>query len=253
MPAAQTLLLFAREIDTNETLSILICDQWLALEFPVPDSGQALLMRAIKLRNKWEFLLSERLKDSTVTGTTRTQVKHDFDRIEEDLAQGLVDYMRTTVPYTIKRLLPADLKSMYVGPDQNDTWCVDPNPFQPDFTVVRNKTKGGVRVTSNVTFDCVKETEWSEKLRIEMLQTEWHCQRCPFEGKPSTLEKMQHQEVTCCEKSSATETEKTSSTPPPAQRRRNTPNTKTYDCPDCARTFYLTPIEILKHKKLHSV
>lgn len=38
------------------------CDSWLMLEFPVPDSGQTLLMRATKLRNKWDFLLNQRLQ-----------------------------------------------------------------------------------------------------------------------------------------------------------------------------------------------
>lgn len=29
------------------------------------------------------------------------------------------------------------------------------------------------------------------------------------------------------------------------------PNTKRYDCPDCLKTLYLTPTEMLKHKKSH--
>jgi len=32
------------------------------LEFPVPDSGQILLMKATKLRNKWDFLLNQQLQ-----------------------------------------------------------------------------------------------------------------------------------------------------------------------------------------------
>ncbi|XP_076664507.1 putative ATP-dependent RNA helicase DHX34 isoform X2 [Andrena cerasifolii] len=62
MPAAQTLLLFAHEVDTNSTFSMIACDSWLALEFPMPDSGQTLLMKATKLRNKWDFLLNQQLQ-----------------------------------------------------------------------------------------------------------------------------------------------------------------------------------------------
>jgi hypothetical protein len=32
------------------------------LEFPIPDSGQTLLMKATKLRNKWDFLLNQQLQ-----------------------------------------------------------------------------------------------------------------------------------------------------------------------------------------------
>lgn len=38
------------------------CDSWLMLEFPIPDSGQTLLMKATKLRNKWDFLLNQQLQ-----------------------------------------------------------------------------------------------------------------------------------------------------------------------------------------------
>lgn len=40
----------------------MVCDAWLLLEFPLPDTGQTLLMKSTKLRHKWEFLLNERLK-----------------------------------------------------------------------------------------------------------------------------------------------------------------------------------------------
>lgn len=40
----------------------IVCDSWLELKFPVPDSGQTLLIKATKLRNKWEFLLNQRLQ-----------------------------------------------------------------------------------------------------------------------------------------------------------------------------------------------
>lgn len=29
------------------------------------------------------------------------------------------------------------------------------------------------------------------------------------------------------------------------------PNTKRYDCPECSQVLYLTPTEMLKHKKSH--
>lgn len=56
------------------------------------------------------------------------------------------------IPYTIKRLLPADLKMIYVGNSCNDT-SIEPNPFQPDFKSIPNVIKGGVFVTDSITYN----------------------------------------------------------------------------------------------------
>ncbi|XP_029667899.1 probable ATP-dependent RNA helicase DHX34 isoform X3 [Formica exsecta] len=214
------------------------CDSWLMLEFPVPDSGQTLLIRATKLRNKWDFLLNRRLQESD---DTNDETK-DFSKIEQSLTQELIEYMHTTVPYTIKRLLPADLKMIYVGSGNNDT-CIEPNPFQADFRSISNITKGGVHVTDSITYNCIKETDWSEQLIAEMRDTEWHCQNCDFQAVLSNMEKLQHQNY--CTMAHATNIDKES------ENITRKPNSQAYECPDCSQMLYLTPIEILKHKKLH--
>lgn len=61
MPAAQTLLLFSYSVDTNASVTRIVCDSWLCLEFPVPETGCELLCRAIKLRRLWAKLLSQKL------------------------------------------------------------------------------------------------------------------------------------------------------------------------------------------------
>nr|XP_034176312.1 probable ATP-dependent RNA helicase DHX34 isoform X2 [Osmia lignaria] len=238
MPAAQTLLLFAREIDTNSTFSIIVCDSWLALEFPVPDSGQTLLMKATKLRHKWDFLLNQRLQEPN----TNDNEKQDFSEIEYTLTQELIDYMHTTVPYTLKRLLPADLKTIYVGSTDNNV-SIDPNPFQSDFQVISNSTKGGVHLTNTITYNCLKETEWSDKLFLEMSETEWQCHNCNMQAILTSIQKLQHQQS--CNKQYTKEIEK------PSNNIKRKSNTQTYECPDCEQILHLTPIEILKHKKSH--
>jgi len=60
--------------------------------------------------------------------------------------------MHTMIPYTIKRLLPADLKMIYVGNGCNDM-SIEPNPFQSDFKSIPNTIKGGVFVTNSVTYN----------------------------------------------------------------------------------------------------
>ncbi|KZC06163.1 putative ATP-dependent RNA helicase DHX34, partial [Dufourea novaeangliae] len=238
MPAAQTLLLFANEIDTNSTFSIIVCDSWLALECPVPDSGRTLLMKATKLRNKWDFLLNQRLSDSNINN----EVKQDFNEVEYTLTQELIEYMHTTVPYTIKRLLPADLKIMYVRSKEN-VISINSNPFQSDFAVIPNLIKGGIRVSNAITYNCLKETEWSDKLSMEMSETEWHCQNCNMQAVLTSIEKLQHQES--CTQEHTKDTEETH------ESKKRKPNTQAYECSNCSQTLYLTPIEILKHKKSH--
>ncbi|XP_011867722.1 PREDICTED: probable ATP-dependent RNA helicase DHX34 [Vollenhovia emeryi] len=238
MPAAQTLLLFAHEIDTNSTFSIIACDSWLMLEFPVADSGQILLMKATKLRNKWDFLLNQQLQGSDSANDERK----DFSTVEQSLTQELIEYMHTTIPYTIRRLLPADLKMIYVGNGNNDTH-IEPNPFHPTFTSIPNVIKGGAYVTDNITYNCIKETSWSEQLIVEMQETEWHCENCNLEAILSSIEKLQHQN-SCVIADPISVGEK-------SKHITRKANSQAYECPDCSLTLYLTPIEILKHKKLH--
>lgn len=241
VPAAQTLLLFAREIDTNGTCSIIICDSWLMLEFPVPDNGQNLLLKAVRLRSKWDLLLNQQLRGSSTD--VASNVRQDFSAVERSLTRELIEYMYTTLPYTIKRLLPADLKSVYVGAGNNDA-SVQPNPFQADYSSAPNAAKGGVHVTGNVTYNCVRETEWSERLVAEMQATAWQCPNCDFESVLPCLEKLQHQN-SCVRAADASSIEGES------ENVARKPNSQAYECSDCSRTLYLTPIEILRHKKLH--
>ncbi|XP_035720217.1 probable ATP-dependent RNA helicase DHX34 [Vespa mandarinia] len=237
MPAAQTLLLFAQEIDTNATFSMIVCDAWLLLEFPVPDTGQTLLMKSTKLRHKWEFLLNERLKDS---GTTNNIF--NISKIEHELTQELIDYMHTTVPYVIKRLLPADLKAIYVG-NGNNFVHIDPNPFKVDFKPICNSVKGGIYLTDNIIYNCMKETDWSDKIAVDMCETTWTCQQCNVEAIFNSIEKLQHQS-TCMQSSAKETTDK-------VENIKSKPNSQAYNCPECSKTFHLTPIEILKHKRQH--
>lgn len=81
-----------------------------------------------------------------------SNVRQDFSAVERSLTRELIEYMYTTLPYTIKRLLPADLKSVYVGAGNNDA-SVQPNPFQADYSSAPNAAKGGVHVTGNVTYN----------------------------------------------------------------------------------------------------
>lgn len=59
--------------------------------------------------------------------------------------------MHTSCPYTIRRLLPADLKIMYYGREENAV-DVNSNPFEENFECVPHEIKGGVRLTNFITY-----------------------------------------------------------------------------------------------------
>lgn len=60
--------------------------------------------------------------------------------------------MNSQVYYSIKRLLPGDLKVIYYGSEEVHP-SIDPNPFEDGFECRANEKKGGVYITDNVVFN----------------------------------------------------------------------------------------------------
>lgn len=91
----------------------IICDSWLCLDFPLPESGQNLLLKASNLRRTWNKLLANKLESlnrNADTELTANQRATESNQLEADLWQNLAVYMNCEIGYTLKRLLPADLK-----------------------------------------------------------------------------------------------------------------------------------------------
>ncbi|XP_045450115.1 probable ATP-dependent RNA helicase DHX34 [Melitaea cinxia] len=247
MPAAQTLLLLAHSIDTNIGFTRLVCDSWLLLEFPYPESGLNLLMKAVKLRQRWEALINRRLLDANPNKSVESELqkanqsKSSYEELQYELSCDIRTYINSDIYYTIKRCLPGDLKIMYVGPDEVHP-TIDPNPFEQGFECRPHEKKGGVYVTDNIVFNCVVDTEWSYKSYEETYSLPWTCPDCEISVCLSPLERLQHKEFTC---SSRTEEKDVKKKP----IKENKPNTKEFECDICKSTLYLTPVEILKHKK----
>lgn len=62
--------------------------------------------------------------------------------------------MNCDVYYTLKRLLPGDLKVLYAGVEENIMYpSVDPNPFIEGYECFAHEKKGGVCVTDNIVFN----------------------------------------------------------------------------------------------------
>lgn len=89
----------------------------------------------------------------------------------------------------------------------------------------------------------MKETDWSDKIAVDMYENTWTCQQCNVEGTFNSIEKLQHQS-TCMQSTVKETTDK-------VENIKSKPNSQAYNCPECSKTFHLTPIEILKHKRQH--
>ncbi|XP_045775996.1 probable ATP-dependent RNA helicase DHX34 isoform X1 [Maniola jurtina] len=245
MPAAQTLLLLAHSIDTNMGFTRLVCDSWLLLEFPHTETGLNLLIKATKLRQRWDAIINRRLSDANPNKSVESELQKShqntpYDELQYELSCDVTSYMNSDVYYTIKRLLPGDLKVLYVGSDEVRP-NIDPNPFEEGFECRAHEKKGGVYVTDNIVYNCVVDTEWSYNTYEETYSLPWTCQNCDLTSCLSPLERLQHIQFTCASKPEKKEEK--------IVKRDNRPNTKEYTCEICNETLYLTPVEILKHKK----
>ncbi|XP_059056112.1 probable ATP-dependent RNA helicase DHX34 [Achroia grisella] len=247
MPAAQTLLLLAHSIDTNMGCTRIVCDSWLLLEFPYPETGLNLLLKAAKLRQRWEALINRRLADASPNKSVENELqkqnsKLPYEELQHQLSCDISSYMTSDVYYTIKRLMPGDLKVIYCGADEAHA-NVDPNPFEEGFECHPHEKKGGVYVTDNIVYNCVMDTDWSYNIYEETYSLPWSCPDCSITLCLSPLERLQHKQFTCSSRTEQKEPE------PSRAPRENKPNAKEYKCDICNDTLYMTPVEILKHKK----
>ncbi|ETN59898.1 ATP-dependent RNA helicase [Anopheles darlingi] len=260
MPAAQTLLLFAHTIETNSTCSRIVCDAWLCLDFPsIPESGQTLLLKATKLRRLWNRLLAEKLKALTITADgelTKGERQQSIEQMNHELWSNLAQFMNTEVCYTIKKLLPADLKAIYKGPPMGDDdeeatlEIPSPNPFSDDFQPLPNAVKGGIYLTEHITYGCLVETDWSMQMYEMILEHDWECIHCGGTYRLTGLQKLQHMET--CQPAAEVKPETLDADALPCERASSSKkklNASRYECPSCGRRMMLSAIEVLKHKK----
>lgn len=79
--------------------------------------------------------------------------------LEKELTEQIILFMRSDVVYSIKRLLAADLKVMYVGEGYNEE-PIAPNPFQADFEAHPNPSLGGMQITPRITYNWYVSLYW---------------------------------------------------------------------------------------------
>lgn len=239
-PALPILLLFSHSIETNGDFTRIIFDSWLELKLADAESAQNQLLSANKLRKQWLRLLNLKLDDAVSTIKNDDNAKLEQQRLETSLSTGLIDFLHNETIYSVKRLLPADIKVAYVG--RGLGFFEDKkNPFEREVDPTRHPVKGGMVLTEHITYNCLAGD------LTGAVETSWKCPHCQMEDMFVPLGRMVHfsscseaEELIKLRKQLAEQDE---------DRRSSDPRYKLYSCSGCDKLLRLTPIEILKHKK----
>ncbi|XP_055370241.1 probable ATP-dependent RNA helicase DHX34 isoform X2 [Betta splendens] len=246
VPALQALLLVANSVDSNADCTRLVIDGWLEVELREAEEALKVLSSALTLRAEWERMLQAKLgqnkmEDSAVSGVTRKMV--------EKLSDGLVRFLLyTEITYSLRRLAALQVQNLYIGPRSESELChmkaLDLNPLFPGAEAKPDPIKGGLRVTSFFTYNCLAD---SKDLYSECLRTFWSCPNCDLYMPLTPLERMQH-EATC---RPAGEQQQLEEEAEKGKTGSVSSLTRVYHCDVCNEDLKLTSTEILKHKRQH--
>lgn len=241
LPALQGLLLLARSLDTNADCCRIVCDGWIEINVEDPEGALHLLSEAVRVRLAWEKVLRSRLEKTFSRRDPDEDDKRRRRREIDDLGRRLVDFVRSEVIYSMRRLAGLEGQNLYVGPqtvtdNHNLKGLFSTEEMKPD------PEKGGYSVTSFLTYNCLlSDTDFYS----DCLRTFWTCPRCSLYMPFTPMERMAHQN-SCAEEDTSQDAEdqdtKLSSV---------TSLHKTYHCDVCDKDLVLTPTEILKHKRQH--
>ena len=256
MPALQTLLLFSRSIETNCNFGRLVCDSWIEIRFADVEDGQNQLLKAAKLRNIWtEFLdlrLRESLKSEKDAIATSEQDYEKSEELESKLSRGLIEFMHSESLFSLRRLLPGDLKVIYSHqiPNSNSQISSDENPFDFDnnFEIKNNENKGGCYLSDYLTYNCLENT--MEENGAYCLR--WQCPICDESMYGSALQRLLHYQKCCDNLEDKILSENREQNE--LRKQKENPNAKEYHCDheSCkGKTYYFTSIQLLRHKNLH--
>ncbi|KAM7541510.1 hypothetical protein Aperf_G00000039513 [Anoplocephala perfoliata] len=186
VPALPTLLLNAREIDTNANATRLVFDRWIEIVLLDPEAAQRSLAAAIWLRTSLDRLLQIKLEESQgrrlrtaeesgedgLTGKDVTSSSansqhvgkraQEFRRLQRLLCEHLAAFLgqQTSGLHTLRKLNAVDSKNLFnISPSSGDSR--DPAPktaaSSVESDIVRpNTEKGGFQVTPYLTINSLR-------------------------------------------------------------------------------------------------
>ncbi|XP_041476446.1 probable ATP-dependent RNA helicase DHX34 isoform X3 [Lytechinus variegatus] len=252
VPALQTMLLYARSLDTNQHCTRLIVDEWLEFCFADSQAAEDILPVVLHLRATWMKVLEMRLKESQLTnnfGATNLKVIH----LERLLARKLAEYLSSHVEYTMRKLSGTDFQHLYIGPS-GDVIKSSDDEFFSTFSKDSepHPTKGGWKVTDFMTYGClIEDASNLDSSYTSVLRKHWTCPTCERGLVVTLMERLQH-EADCSagiveDSTKSVELGSSSST----QKQGMESLRRLYECSMCKETFSFTSSEIIKHKRAH--
>ncbi|MBN3310424.1 DHX34 helicase, partial [Amia calva] len=246
MPALQGLLLVGNSVDCNADCTRVVVDGWLELVISDGEAALGALSMALTLRQDWERLLQAQLGRAAGGAGVLGVPRRDLEKLSDNLVRFL---LYNEVHYSLRRLTALESQNLYVGPQAQEGLpeALGLNPLFPSAEAHPDPIKGGLRVTSFFTYNCLTD---SKDLYSECLRTFWSCPHCDLYMPLTPLERMQHQAT--CRPAGEEQPEKGES-----ESASNTAGSSSsglarlYHCDVCDKDLTLTSTEILKHKRQH--
>lgn len=249
VPALQTVMLFSNNIDTNASCTRLICDGWLEVVIPNEESAQDIISSVIQLRATWQNLLKLRLEDTLLVKESERTTNPHAVKLERTLANKLSEFLSSDVRYTLRRVLAAEMKNIYLGPQRTgdelqNVLCPNSKP---------HPVKGGLQINGYLTHGCLVDDGTASALGefTTHMQKHWTCPQCQASMIISITERLEHEALCQSQNISATKEEELADIAKERETQLN-PLRKSYFCPSCDKQLQLTTTEILKHKKSHA-
>jgi hypothetical protein len=175
VPALQTLLLYSKSLDTNVNCTRILCDNWLELAFLDSEQTQDLVLKVMRLRKSIENLFKTKLdcysrvsddveEDDQASKRNKESAhdaavnEHRLENLTRLLKNKLAEFLDFDILYSLRRVLPAELKTMFIRnyePNQvkAEGQPVDMKGFQGFEGVKQNTVKGGFKPTEYLTFN----------------------------------------------------------------------------------------------------
>jgi len=175
VPALQTLLLYSKSLDTNQDCTRILCDNWLEIRFLDSKISQKLVSNILYLRSSLEKLFQTRLEDrqfnvdceeSNEPRESSSKMRERARCLEKVLRRKLSEFLDSSVLYSLRRVLPAELSKVFIKQYQKE----EPTSNQVDVNLLKeelrqhlsekcsdaakiNETKGGFRITEYLTYN----------------------------------------------------------------------------------------------------
>ncbi|XP_037498410.1 probable ATP-dependent RNA helicase DHX34 [Rhipicephalus sanguineus] len=245
----QMLLLVSSAIDSSMTMSRLVFDEFVEVTFPDPDEALQLLLKVLAARNLYERLVAHMLEE-TLSSEDKKEPSPQVRHMQKQLRKRYDAVLKTEIAYTVKRLLPADVKHLYAGAQAFRALAQENEDGLSEDRFKMNPRKGGVFISGYFTFGCLEEISMPEETLVDKT---CKCPLCDLELPFAVMDAVLH--LDACDKDNLI-TKDAGSCPPTedevlAEDDKSDPLKKAYFCKECSRELRLTLPEIFQHRKTH--